>query len=337
MKLYALLLSFFVSTCCLFAQDIHYTQFYADPIRLNPAQTGNFTGDYRIGLNARTQWKSVTVPYQTISTYLDFSLLKGKGLNWLGVGINALYDRAGNGELATTEIRGSLAAHQAFTENFYLSVGTGLTYVNKLIDFEQLQFSNQWNDVNFSPAINSGEAYISQSFQYIDASVGATANVYVHNALSFQGGISLAHFNRPAVTFFDEEDSRLGIRNISFLESKIGLNDWSIEPGVYFTQQKRAREWAIGSNVGYTLQTATKYQKSSHLYVGIWYRLKDALSGLIGYQWNNYRFLANYDVNLSALTPASQGRGAFEISLVRVGFLPNANRFNNKTVHCPRF
>ncbi|HMZ89019.1 MAG TPA: type IX secretion system membrane protein PorP/SprF, partial [Chitinophagales bacterium] len=58
--------------CCLcasvtYAQDIHFSQFFAAPILVNPANTGNFIGSARIGLNYRDQWGSVTIPYRTFS------------------------------------------------------------------------------------------------------------------------------------------------------------------------------------------------------------------------------------------------------------------------------
>jgi hypothetical protein len=33
----------------LVAQDIHFTQFFTNPLALNPAQTGYFNGNYRVG------------------------------------------------------------------------------------------------------------------------------------------------------------------------------------------------------------------------------------------------------------------------------------------------
>ncbi|NDE62667.1 MAG: type IX secretion system membrane protein PorP/SprF, partial [Cyclobacteriaceae bacterium] len=37
------------------AQDIQYSQYYANPIYLNPAMTGS-TGMTRLGVNFRNQW-----------------------------------------------------------------------------------------------------------------------------------------------------------------------------------------------------------------------------------------------------------------------------------------
>jgi hypothetical protein len=38
-------------------QDIHFSQYYASPLSLNPANTGNYDGDWRLMNSYRQQWK----------------------------------------------------------------------------------------------------------------------------------------------------------------------------------------------------------------------------------------------------------------------------------------
>ena len=38
------------------AQDIHFSQWYNNPLFSNPALTADFDGDYRITANQREQW-----------------------------------------------------------------------------------------------------------------------------------------------------------------------------------------------------------------------------------------------------------------------------------------
>ena len=47
------------------AQDVHFSQFYENSIMRNPALTGIFSGDYKVGANYRTQWSNISVPFQT--------------------------------------------------------------------------------------------------------------------------------------------------------------------------------------------------------------------------------------------------------------------------------
>src|SRR3984885_3759927 len=64
-----------VSTAFSFSQDIHFTQFFSNPLILNPAQTGNFNGNYRVGFNFRGEWpwaigNSSPYNYHTESPYV---------------------------------------------------------------------------------------------------------------------------------------------------------------------------------------------------------------------------------------------------------------------------
>ena len=88
-----------VICCCILfaqivqAQDIHFSQFYAAPMLTNPANTGNFTGSVRLGLNYRDQWGSVTVPYKTFSAYADAGIQPKKAVNVSGLVLSHLLTR----------------------------------------------------------------------------------------------------------------------------------------------------------------------------------------------------------------------------------------------------
>src|ERR1700733_7808210 len=59
--------SMIMYTSYCFSQDIHFSQFFETPLLRNPALAGIFSGDLRIQGVYRTQWNSITVPYQTAS------------------------------------------------------------------------------------------------------------------------------------------------------------------------------------------------------------------------------------------------------------------------------
>ena len=72
------------------AQDPHFSQFYANPMYLNPAITGtNFCP--RWIMNYRNQWPAIPGDYVTYSSSFDFGLNELHG----GVGLIALHDNAG--------------------------------------------------------------------------------------------------------------------------------------------------------------------------------------------------------------------------------------------------
>jgi hypothetical protein len=87
--------------------------------------------------------------------------------------------------------------------------------------------------------------------------------------------------------------------------------------------------------VGYGFYHIKTARADNTLYVGLYYRIKDALSPLVGYQYKKTRLLLSYDVTLSRLLQPGKANGGPEISLVHVG---TWNReFNGKKAYCPRF
>ena len=58
----------------LHAQDGHYTQFYQNPLYLNPALIGDPSGAIRLGGIYRTQWQSVEAPYTNYGVFGDMKV-----------------------------------------------------------------------------------------------------------------------------------------------------------------------------------------------------------------------------------------------------------------------
>ena len=102
----------YLATLCLIwmvcnanAQDIHFSQFYAAPITLNPAMTGLMNGNYRGTAIYRDQWRSVSSPYVTIGTAFDINLFKGKWENdYFGLGLMFTDDFAGSSSFTSMQM-----------------------------------------------------------------------------------------------------------------------------------------------------------------------------------------------------------------------------------------
>src|ERR1700685_3150747 len=78
-----------------FAQDLHFSQFFEAPLLRNPSLAGIFTGDYRIQGVYRDQWNSITDGYRTGSFNGEYKMHIGKSDDFLTVGMQILYDKAG--------------------------------------------------------------------------------------------------------------------------------------------------------------------------------------------------------------------------------------------------
>lgn len=316
------------------AQDIHFSQFYASPLTLNPSLTGSFDGLMRFGGNYRSQWGSVSKPFNTVSVFTDLNMLRDKMKgNWLSAGMHAVNDYAGDGRLMVNKASLSMAYHIKLTKwrNFYLNLGAAGLYMHKRIDFSKLLFDSQWNDVGFDSQLDPGENYGSNTLSYFDFHAGASLHYSVPKKFSIEGGVSLMHIFAPYESYFNA-DNQVQRRPIVHVYSDIRIHkDWGIQPGASYMYQRGAQEIVAGTNV--TLDKKLTYSRKLVIFFGLWMRNRDALFPLVGAQLQRTRVLFNYDVNLSKLLPGSYSVGAFEISVVHV---IDKKRPVNKVIHCPR-
>ena len=133
---------------CAFGQDLHFSQFMNSPLLTNPANTGFMPdGDYRLGVNYRNQWASITAfPYKTMSVFGDVQTLENSdNTGWMGLGGVILRDVAGTGSLTSTKIYGSIAYHQLVNAGSLISLGFNVGWANKSINAANLTFPSQWN------------------------------------------------------------------------------------------------------------------------------------------------------------------------------------------------
>lgn len=109
-----------LSALCLEAQDIHFTQFNLNPLTLNPANTGNFSGTvrfsgiYRVqapGIMPSGESNSLTL-YTTPAINVDAPIVLGiSPRHWVGAGLAFYSDKAGSLGLTTQGTHGSIAYH----------------------------------------------------------------------------------------------------------------------------------------------------------------------------------------------------------------------------------
>jgi len=111
-NVYLLLFSLLLPLC-IAAQDIHFSQFYASPLTLNPTLSGFSQGDYRVSGIYRNQWATVTSPFVTFAASYDMRVMKKKLKNDVfGVGVVAIHDRSANGDVSLLSGYLSVAYHK---------------------------------------------------------------------------------------------------------------------------------------------------------------------------------------------------------------------------------
>src|ERR1700712_1189527 len=159
----------------LYAQDLHFSQFFNSPLTTNPANTGFIPdADYRLGASYRNQYSSIlAAPYKTISIFGDAQLFRNQLENgWLGLGGVILSDVAGSGGLRSTKIYGSLAYHQQLGNSSLLSAGFNVGWANKRIDVSKLSFPDQFDGKFFDNTLPSSVVLNASSVSYMDIQAG---------------------------------------------------------------------------------------------------------------------------------------------------------------------
>lgn len=120
------------------AQDPQFSQFYANPLYVNPA----FAGSSKVGrfvLNTRTQWPSISGSFTTGSLSYDehFNNING------GIGVQAVFDEQGVGTLRTISMNFIYAYEIPVTRNFTLRTAIQAGFFQKSIDFSKLNWFDQ--------------------------------------------------------------------------------------------------------------------------------------------------------------------------------------------------
>jgi type IX secretion system PorP/SprF family membrane protein len=330
------------------AQDIHFSQFYLSPLNLNPAMTGVMNCNVRLVANYRNQWASVlkSNAYNTYSVSYDQRIPVGR-YDFFGVGGTFWGDKAGEAEFAT--VTGKLSASYSKRmgggrkEAHYLVVGAEGGVAQRSLDFLKLRWGAQHNGAGgFDETAATGEDNLNNdNFIFADIAAGLLwFSVFDENNSFYLGG-AFHHLNRANQSFYEGEEDFLYSRFTLHaggefeISRKVGL-----VPGVIAMFQGPSFQVNSGTSLKFLLGSGRGGdQQAFHL--GAWVRVSNAIeSGVLTdavilqtrFDYNQFSIGFSYDVNVSALKPASNNNGAFEFALV-YKFCGNLSR----GVYCPNW
>lgn len=320
-----------------YGQDLHFSQFFNNPLLTNPANTGFIPdADYRLGASYRDQYSNImAVPYKTMSIFGDAQVFRDRIQNgWLGLGGVLIRDVAGTGSLTSTQIYGSVAYHQMLGESSLLTAGFNLGWANKRIDQSKLTYPDQFDGQFFDATLPTAVQLLNNSVSYFDIQAGLNYAYFPTTDIYINAGYSIQHVNSPKETFFaEDESSRLAIRHIGFINAILKMNSQVIiNPAAYYTIMAGASEFEIGMNVAYNLSE----HGSKQIIGGLFYRYGDAVIPTVGLEINNVRFTFSYDVTTSSLKNFNNSFGADEFNVLDKG---NYHPYNPdvKQTLCPVF
>lgn len=299
------------------AQDPEFTQFYANPLYLNPAFAGTARCP-RLVMNYRNQWPALSGTFVTTSASYDQHVDAISG----GLGLLVTNDRAGKGTLSTTTVSGIYSYQQAISRKFSLKAGFQASYFQKSLDWSKLTFGDQ---------IDPRKGFIYET-QDIPRG-GNVSNVDFSAGLlgfseTFYVGVAVHHLTEPNESLI-VGNSPLPMKFTGHagavipIEKRRRYSDANISPNILYRRQGEFQQLNVGL-----------YVNKGPLVGGVWYRFNDSFIALIGIQTDVIRFGYSYDVTVSELTPATAG--SHEVSMtIQFDCRPKRRKF--RTISCPSF
>jgi len=285
------------------AQDPVFSQIIWNDLQLNPAMTGTYHHDNRLFGIYRDQWRQAPVPFATAHFSYDRKLaLKDGDKHRLGLGGQFLYDRAGTAALSQLNLEGLFSYTYLFNATKQrITIGMGAGIGNRSIDGSKLIFEEGGNGLG-------GEVFLNDNWMTPRLSAG----VNFYSALKEKGTVELgvAVFNphQPEGTFVNTPSTQLARLNAYTRFTIDVANQWKLQPGFVFATQGGSQQ-----------SLATLFARYQIKEVGLWfgpgYRVGDAVNGYVGLEIADMRVGFSYDQNVSDFRQATNGIGAFEVSL----------------------
>lgn len=301
----------------LYCQDIHFTQFYANPLTMNPAQTAWYDGNVRLNMMYRTQWAAIdNKAYQTVSVSAE------KQLHFYdhtyGFGLQMLHDESGYVGLTVNKIlaSGAFAFH---TGGHVLSLGIQAGVTQKNTDISKYSYDSQFDlggDEIFNRMLANGE---DEGDALIHMSIHAGAmwkKQLTYNYIA-EAGFSFFNINTPYESLHGVEldETKQALRTAIQIGGTILLNKKvHLHPNFAYMMQDKATDLLIGMNLSYALQKQISLYGGTLFRYG-WAKNYDASAWIVGAKIKQFDIGFSYDINISSLREATNLRGAFEVTL----------------------
>lgn len=302
------------------AQDAEFTQFYANPLYLNPAFAGTNKCP-RININYRNQWPGLSATFITTSASYDQYVPSISG----GLGLMIVNDQEAK-TLSTTRVSGVYAYQLKINRKFSLRAGLEATFFQKSLDWSKLTFGDMI-DSRRGFVFDSGDIPRGGTRSGMDFSAGV-----IGFSEHYFFGFAAHHINQPDESLI-KGSSPIPIKltghagaviPLSGTSSKYSKDDGlSISPNILFRSQGPSNQLNMGM-----------YVNKGPLVGGVWYRNSDAFIILLGIQANQVKIGYSYDATISKLSLASGG--AHEVSM-NYTFKCRPKKRTFPSVTCPEF
>lgn len=310
------------------AQDASFSQYYGNPMYLNPALAGVKICP-RLTLNYRNQWPSIPASFVTYSVGYDQYIDAVSG----GFGVIVMSENMADGVLTNTSASAIYSFRLNLSRKLTMNAGFQGTYHQNKLNWNKLIFEDQLSfgaNPNLPPTSETPPDRL--SIGLIDFSTGL---LFGYNERLY-GGVAVHHLTQPDNSFYSNGDSNLDMKITlhagALVDMRDGLRsgdveDLSLSPNIMYQQQGKFHQLNLGM-----------YLNVYPFVVGAWFRHNfenpDAVIALVGFQQEKFKIGYSYDYTVSRLTNATGG--AHEVSLAWQ-FPCGQKTVKQKAIKCPRF
>jgi type IX secretion system PorP/SprF family membrane protein len=282
------------------SQDPAMSQFYANPLFMNPAMTG-LEGPGKAYFGYRNQWPAASNPYSTYHASFDQYVEALDG----GIGVHVINDRQGGGIINTLSLDAINAYHLKISRDLTVTGGLQASVGQRNMNPDGLVLPDELAGMGTTSL--TGYSRI-----FPDFSVGF-GGFYK----SYYGGMAVHHLHRPFLSPSEDPVNRLERRYTVHLgalfpvyEKRLGFEVLQLSPNLVFMQQGVYQQMNYGLEVLYKIFLG-----------GVWFRqdLTFSYGTLIfsaGFAREQFRLRYSYDAKLSSPDLHVPSLGAHEISVV---------------------
>ncbi len=313
----------------LLGQDIQYSQYYANPLYLNPSFAGGALVP-RVYANYRLQWPSLNLRPSGSSFAADYYF------DQFNSGVGILINLNNYSAVLKNNEFGLLYAYNLkLDKKKHIRLGAQGSYSNRSLHFENLLFPDQIG--NNQPTQERDKF---PPINYVDFSGGA-----LYYSSNYWLGISLHHLNRPSQSLFNTESGRLPSKLSVHGGYIFVLDDYvkngenpskSLSPNLNYKKQGKFEQLDIGCH----------YALSPFVF-GAFYRglpikkdpsdsfKNESIGIMLGFRDDHFSVGYNMDFSISRLSPASAHEVSFSYRFEPIE--PKRFRRRNISIATPEF
>lgn len=319
--------------CTAQAQDPLFSQYYANPLYLNPAMAGSNVGP-RFVMNYRNQWPAIPGTFVTYAASYDqyFDAISG------GLGVQAIADRTGESMYATNAVNVMYSNNINLTRKLAIKTGLQAGYTNRSFNWDNLVFGDQIDarlgvvrgTLENTPIPGGGGTTSANFFDFAGGMLLYSQNFY--------GGVAVHHLTQPneSILTGGNQTAQMYMKwtghvggNITLRKETFRNLGTSISPNLIFQHQGPFNTLNLGM-----------YLNHGPMVGGVWYRISgktyDSFMVLLGVQKGAFKVGYSYDLTTSGLNTATSGSHEMSIAFSFEEKQKNKKRRIEK-LKCPQF